>query len=321
MLKYPGLGINVLVKHDSRQEIDIYVQRLMQLGTEWVRLEFDFVNTANKELTRYFVEKCRESNIKVLGLLSSSVIGKIINLVIPQLGNKPVYKFKKEYSIFAADTAKEYRELITHWEILNEVNTRRFWVGKPNPKEYVEVLQITADAIKSQNSNSKIVFAGILGSDTKWDNIPFSYQNYYKEAIAAGAADYFDIASFHLYGIHSYISRWSASQHLEWCTKQLQIIHALVKNFSDKELWITEFGIGPRYMKMGPQGISKTYATMYQICRSLNIPLFIWTLNDWIDSRYEKWTPENYFGLLDVKLTPKPTFDYFTQDLALNLIS
>ena len=83
--KFPGLGINVVLKHQDENSLKTYIHYLQELRVEWVRLEFNYYEIIPDSVMDFFVEELRRANIKILGLLTGLVPGNFINCMIPSL--------------------------------------------------------------------------------------------------------------------------------------------------------------------------------------------------------------------------------------------
>lgn len=76
---------------------------------------------------------------------------------------------------------------VSAWEVWNEENTRRFWLG--TPAQYVTLLQDAYAAVKAANPAALVVFGGTAHTDVGW--IRACYQ--------AGARGSFDVMATHPY--------------------------------------------------------------------------------------------------------------------------
>ena len=129
-----NLGINLTLIHQKKEQIDLYISRLRELKIEWIRLTLDYNNQPNINSIHYLTKQCQKHHIKVVGLLSNIVPGTIINLLYPRLKNKPIVDQIDKYKRFVTTYVFLLKHYVKHWQILNEVNTRRFWIKTPNPK-------------------------------------------------------------------------------------------------------------------------------------------------------------------------------------------
>ncbi len=306
--KLPNFGINVVLKNIDNSTCDTLIERLNELRVSWIRLEFDFNFPNSINNYEYFLKKCFENNINVLGLLASIPPGTLLNVFYPERKYLPVLQIKTAYLEFVKNVVKKYSKYINHWEIWNEPNLRRFWPGGPNPKEYHTLLSEASSLIKTMDKNAKVVFGGICGNEV--DSMIYGHKTHFFTDYAKEFGDgNFDIVAFHPYFTDCYFSLHNFEWFKNKMTENFKIITSTVKEFSKKPIWFNEFGISPRWVHLSQKEIAELYVWYYKLCAKNDITLFIWQLSDTKDFSYEFATPENYFGLLDDNLKPKPVYD------------
>jgi hypothetical protein len=88
--------------------------------------------------------------------------------------------FWREHSEIAAQP-------IRYWQIWNEPNLTPFWSDQPFEHDYVELLRLSREAIRSVDPSAKIVLAGL--TNESWKALAKIYD--------AGGRGLFDIAAFH----------------------------------------------------------------------------------------------------------------------------
>jgi hypothetical protein len=76
---------------------------------------------------------------------------------------------------------------IRAWQIWNEPDIPRYWVGKPWPSTYVPLLRAARNAIKAADPGAQIVSAGL--TNRSWEDLGELYR--------AGARGLFDAAAIH----------------------------------------------------------------------------------------------------------------------------
>lgn len=305
--KLKGFGINVELYHKDRKSLDIYINSLVELKVEWIRLMFDFLHPIEINIYEYFIDKCIKNNIKILGLLINNVYGLISNVFFPQFFNTPIYEEQQKYYSFVRYIVKTYSKKILYWQILNEVNTVRFWTNDPNPQEYILLLKKTRKIIRSIDEHAHIFFGALVGNDSNV-LLPSQKAHFFKESMMIGAEDYFDIVSFHPYFYDCYFSLRNKEHYLKMIKKNIDII-LQVRDTHKKPVWITEFGISPRWVRIHPKEIACIYWEAYKLCRKNEIPFFLWQLTDTRRHIYLPGMPEKYFGLLDEELKPKKVYN------------
>ena len=306
---HPGLGINVVIKHQDKVLLSRYIDSLKELGVEWIRLEFNFYNPVSDEIMDFFITELHKSGIKILALMTGLVPGTILNSIYPKLKFKNPLDDFDNYISFVEKNVKRYNSIIQYWEIWNEANTLRFWINIPNPDQYVKLVKDTAPVIKKISPTSTIVLGGIM-SDDLHSYAPFQKVHFLKSCLDLGIDDYIDIYNFHPYIPSCYISTKKYDFYL---TNIKNAIDGYLNYYSEikKPHWISEFGICPLWVKLSLSEIGILYKDLYEFSRQRNIPFFLWTLTDFQDPEYSRFNPETAFGILDFDLNPKESMISF----------
>jgi len=92
-----------------------------------------------------------------------------------------------DYASFVASLAARWGSRVTAYEIWNEEDESRWWVGGPDPAGYVRLLKAAYPAIKAADPSATVVLGGLTGND-----YPFLEAVY-----AAGGKGYFDAVGVH----------------------------------------------------------------------------------------------------------------------------
>jgi hypothetical protein len=138
-------------------------------------------------------------------------------------------------SYWAKDYRKQFGEGATpqpirSWQIWNEPNLKKFFAPKPSSEQYAHLLQISHDAIKSQDPHAQILLAGMpgFGKPKAWDFLDSLYG-------IPGVKGNFDAAALHPY----------APTLVELSSEIRKFRAAMTSNGDAKKpLWLTEFGWG-----------------------------------------------------------------------------
>jgi hypothetical protein len=308
-------GINVVLKHRSKTELDIYVNTLVKYQFEWIRLELNYYDPIPDETLDYFVKKVTEKKIKILGLLTGLVPGTLLNCTFPGLKFKNPLKALDHYLKFCEYLLNRYKNEIQYWEIWNESNTLRFWIEKPNPKDYVQLIKETSPLIKKVNPENQILFGGIMGDDIHV-YAPFQKINFLRECLDLGVDTHIDIYNFHPYIPACYFSRQDKNYYFPNIKDS---IDAYLEKYSDikKPHWISEIGICPLWVKIDEKEIGEVYHELYTYTNQRNVPMFLWTLTAFHDAEYSKWNPETAFGLLKYDLSEKKIMESFLNSMTI----
>jgi len=304
--KLPGFGINVEVTAQNIHLIATYIETLQILRVSWVRLVINFYEPPPLPLLLIFVKNCKINNINILGALKNLVPGTVLRSFFPHAFYTPVTRQKEKFSQFVRTYVSVLSHEITHWEILNEMDSKRFAVTAPDPSSYIQILSNAKNIITSIDKNAQILFAGMVGDGSK-KLLPGHDHTFFQKALDAGARKHFDIASVHLYTLHNYFSLQGKHAFEAQFTQSITNLKKLQKRIA-KPIWITEYGISPRWVRIDPATIASLYIDVYRVAQKAGMPFFLWHLADTRTHIYEPGNPEKHFGLLTENLTPKPLF-------------
>jgi hypothetical protein len=145
-------------------------------------------------------------------------------------GQSPIQEYPydsvlPDWSVWAGKIAERFRGRITTYEVWNEPTMGSAPHGVLTPKQYANLLNATAPAVRQNDPKARIV--GFSGVD-----LPFM-----KETLALGVAPTMDVVSE-----HSYAQLKQPETHL---TRRMEAARALLAaNGCDKPIWHTEQGEG-----------------------------------------------------------------------------
>lgn len=202
-----------------------------------------------------------------------------------------------DYSRFAAEAVKRYRDDIRHWEVWNEPNIF-FWQGSRD--QYAQLLKSAAAAIKEANPQAKVLGCSTSGIDTA----------FIKRTLELGAP--FDALTIHPYRADLYDLRF---------IEELRSVAGLVKpsDGQARPVWITEMGWSTQseFPWMGQdfransqrrqaQMLARTYldALASGVCANIS----------WYDFRNDGQDPFNdemNMGIMTRDFRPKPAYRAF----------
>lgn len=311
-----GFGLNVDLNHFGISDIDILIGALTKLKARWVRLEIDYLKYIHHdklEAIDYFCSQCKTHNIVVVGLFSQFVPASLQNIFFPHHVHTPVMSNMKPFLAFVSSAVHRWKDHIFYWEIWNEQNSKRFWVNKPSPSEYVMFLKQIHTIIHKENPNIKILFGGVNGNDiTPMMYMPrhyFHYKGFIEECITLGADQYVDMIAFHPYTLSCYVSLKKPDQIAD---EILSRIKETREKYKDQKLVISEIGVSPLLNpKLDAAGIAYIYKKIIAYCNSVEIPVSIYTLADQDSSHYGSFNPDRDFGFLDYDLQEKQLLKEF----------
>lgn len=113
------------------------------------------------------------------------------------------------------------------WQIWNEPNIPNFWRSGVNAKQYVDLLRVGSEAVRSVDPHDEVVAAGLPNSQL---GVPFL--TYLDRMYQAGAKGLFNTLAIHPY-----------SRDVQGLLDLAEQARAVMNNWHDRShLWITEFG-------------------------------------------------------------------------------
>lgn len=311
-----GFGVNVDLNHFNTSDIDRLIEALNTLQARWVRLEIDYLKYVHKEELEaldYFCTQCNKRDIVVVGLFSQFVPASFSNLFFPHHIHAPVMSNMDIFLKFVKSAVNRWKNHIHYWEIWNEQNSKRFWINKPSPAEYVSFLKEIQIAIHTVNPQAKILFGGVNGNDiTPMMYMPkryFHYTGFIEECIRLGADQYVDMFAFHPYTLSCYISFKKPSSIAE---EIISRIKETKEKYGKEQLVVSEIGVSPLLNpRLDAAGIAWIYKEILNYCDSIQIPVSIYTLADQHGSHYGSLNPDRDFGFLDYNLEKKDLLQEF----------
>jgi len=141
----------------------------------------------------------------------------------------------KEY-IF--NLVSRFKDKVKYWEIWNEP----YAFTEQTPQQYVELLKVAYKAIKKADPSAKVI-GGVAR--------PSGNDYFTREIIKAGALNYMDIFSFHLY-----VPQRSSDP--EYYSEEFQSLKELMQKYGgQKPLWNTETGVwSNQFSKLFVDGVA-----------------------------------------------------------------
>jgi len=126
---------------------------------------------------------------------------------------------------------------LRNWQVWNEPNFK-FFVHKPNPVEYGQLVKISSNAIKATDRGAKVILAGLFawpkGANSKTGN-----HNWFAADFLEGLYSVPGIAAkFDGIAVHPYSTKY------QYLTPQIEEVRAVMKKRHDAGtgIWITELG-------------------------------------------------------------------------------
>lgn len=177
-----------------------------------------------------------------------------------------------------------------------------------DPVQYTDWLKVFYEGVKAGNPDALVAAGSLCEPNT----------HFVEAMYACGAADYCDAISVHPYPYHS------DQIHIAI----LEAIRAVMVRYGDwdKPIWVTEFGWTTGSDLVDPvnpkptTGMEKQAALiepMFELVSALPYisQFYFFTLNDWGGS-VENRGSINGFGLVDLELNPKPSYEVYRRVVA-----
>jgi hypothetical protein len=192
------------------------------------------------------------------------------------------------------------------WQLWNEVNSPSFWYRKPSVKQYVGLLRVFHDAIKTGDPSAHIVLAGLFRTPQIKNGIDLD--RYLPGIYRRKAKPLFDAVAIHPYATTPRDALESVKE-----------ARKIMSRFKDKRtpIWITELGWAtggnpPTALTVSPQRqatyLRKSYGLMAANRGRFKIAGVIWY--SWRDVPGPIWF--FHTGLFTSAFDPKPAWDAFT---------
>jgi len=150
--------------------------------------------------------------------------------------NAVVARYGSNGSFWAEHPDVPFRPL-RNWQIWNEPNFK-FFVHKPNPTEYAQLLKISSSAIKAADAKAKIILAGLFAWP-KGGNAKSGNHNWFASDFLEGLYKVPKIATkFDGVALHPYSTKY------QLLIPQIEEVRDVMKKRHDAGtgIWITELG-------------------------------------------------------------------------------
>lgn len=154
----------------------------VRIDSRWSQIE---KNKGIYDFSKYdiLIEQMKEENLRPLIILDYS------NPLYEQERSVRTEEGRFAFANFATAMVRRYNTINVIWEVWNEPNWKGGWDPQPDPREYVELVKVTSQAIRSIDKNAKIIGPGTAGID----------YNFIEECFKLGLLDFIDAISVHPY--------------------------------------------------------------------------------------------------------------------------
>lgn len=196
----------------------------------------------------------------------------------------------KAYANWASAAAKRYKSRKIVWEIWNEPNHRNSWVPEPEVDNYISLVMAASKSMREVDPNVTLMGPALAGSDYA----------YFQKVVEA------TVGLFDYYSIHPY-RLGHTPETLDRDLGRYKNIIDNVKHSAGERLVFGEFGYSSFEFGVSLD-IQADYLERFFIYSFFNrVPISIWY--NWKDTCVDPKDKECSFGIVDVKLNPKPAYN------------
>jgi Cellulase (glycosyl hydrolase family 5)/Bacterial Ig domain len=141
-----------------------------------------------------------------------------------------------DYATFVATLAQRWGSKVAGWEIWNEEDEPRFWLGAPEPARYVQLLQAAYPAIKAVDPGATVIMGGLTGND----------YHFLEGVYAAGGKGYFNAVSVHtdtscnILSPYTYLREEDGRLAPDSFLAYREVHNVMVANGDESPIWMTE---------------------------------------------------------------------------------
>ncbi|MCD6384309.1 hypothetical protein J7M23_00885, partial [Candidatus Sumerlaeota bacterium] len=186
-----------------------------------------------------------------------------------------------------------YKGKIKDWEIWNEPNITPFWVPRPNPEHYANLLKRAYRSAKKADKD-----CNVIGFCTANADLPFIEKVY-----EFGGGKACDTLSYHHY------NDVKDESILE---REIYDVKYIMNRYGDldKKIWLTEMGLPTGFnadvikpFSEGEQAVWLVKKLLTALSTGVVERVFWFTLNDWTTDP----KADGHWGVTDIALLPKPS--------------
>lgn len=302
------LGVNAQFLWFSPERYNKQIDRLQDLGLEWVRLDlhWDRLETAEDQYQLASLDQLVKD-------LEARQLKSVFYLVGSArfITTAPFYSpFQDQYpprdpEVFARRMAmlSQRYPSVAAWQVWNEPNLIGFWRPKADPEGYAKLLQASTIALRMVDPEKPVVSAGMAFFSEMPDG-----RTMFDALGHLGVESLGTIATYHPY---TQLPEGNYPWNLDFVSHANQINRAL-RNAGVPAIWSTEWGWsaykGPKELQdiIGVEGQADYVLRRLALMSALDYDrIFLFTLSD-LDQRAS--VRDRDYGLLDLDANPKPVY-------------
>jgi hypothetical protein len=220
-----------------------------------------------------FMERMAADRIAVLAIIDHNTL------------NQQNFTLQDWQANVSAIMASPEARLVGAWEIWNEPNNPSFYLGHldGSAEHYFDILKAAYTTIKA-TSNTPVVSAGLSPND--------NWERWLNDLQDLGSKNYSDIQGIHLY--------------YDLASTNLEKVNSI--RAYGQPVWITEIGRPSSTENYSPEEQATYLVDNFNVLAQKAETVFWYELKDNIGLTPPK---ENFFGLITVENTKKPSYDAF----------
>lgn len=281
-----GWGINVGLRGAPEADFD----KLVSLGAKWVRFDLvwsrieKFAGVYDFEEYDQIMASLKKRGIRAILILDYG--NKVHDVDSPR-----TREGRAAFARYATEAVKRYRGQGVLWEIWNEPNLKHFWRSEPSADEYVALVRVTADAIRTVSSQEWIIGPSISRFDWR----------YLERCFEEGMLQFLDAVSIHPYRD----TRPPESSLGEWARLR-EMVDRFAPPGKQLPLICSEWGYATWGKGIKEEKQAEYIVRAYLSNLSAGVPITIWfSLRD---RGVDPANKEHHFGIMGPALQPKPAF-------------
>jgi O-antigen ligase len=194
-----GLSVNAALEQYNEAQLAENLRQIKDAGFTWIRQTFPWsqieATQGQFDWTKWDKIVDATKDFHIIAVLDTSPSWASTSNFQPPTSNLQFANFAKAF-------AQRYGDRIDYYQIWDEPNLGARWNGDVNPVAYAEMLRQARDAIKSVDSTSLIILAG-LAPTIEQSNTNMADWLYLRRLYEVGAGNLFDVASGKPYGFGS----------------------------------------------------------------------------------------------------------------------
>lgn len=230
----------------SNVEQQTWLADMKSMGMKWIRFDLEWAriqpsNSSSFTWTYYdtAVANCKAAGFKVLGMMAYTPSwARPSGCTELRCGPADL----NTYANFAKNCVQHFGANIDAYEIWNEPNID-FWLPAPDPVRYVQMLKLSADAMRIINPNVVILPGGTSPAATSPGG-DYSPIDWITSLYAHGAKDYFTAIAHHPYSYPatpSEVQPWSGWSQMSQTSPSIRSV-MIANGDANKKIWMTEVG-------------------------------------------------------------------------------